>query len=600
MTISYRSSALAGLLSLLVASPVLAQATSVSRAGAISEGGPTSTSLAPLPNASLTEGFEGAFPPAGWIVRNQSTVVGSNVNCWNQFGATPWPANSGANHAGANFNCTTGTNTISGWLISSQLTSIQNGDEISFFTRRIDSGFVDRLEVRVCIDGAPGSCGAAGSTGALATDVGQFTTLALSVNPDLLPGVYPTVYTQFTTTITGLAAGGDGRIAFRYFVTDGGPTGDNSDLLSIDDVSVVPGVLPGELTVAPAAIDFGTVNVGVTSASQAITLSNTGGGPLTVNAITAAAAPFSVTGGTCVATPFDLAVGASCTVEYAFTPAAVGASSQNFFVTSGGVLPGAPSFALSGTGGLPPGMLTVAPAAIDFGNVNIGVTSASQAITLGNSGGSPLTINAITAAAAPFAVTGGSCAATPFDLAVGASCTVEYAFTPAAAGAASQDFFVTSGGVMPGAPSFVLSGTGVLQPGVLGVSTTTLAFGGQTVGSTSLRTLTVSNTGAGPLNVTAISLPAAPFSLAAGGTCGAVPFSLAAGTSCTLIYSFAPLAAGAANSSVTINTDGGDSTVALSGTGVVPIALNMLSSLSLAVMLGIFGITGIVLMRRNS
>ncbi|MES1210691.1 MAG: choice-of-anchor J domain-containing protein, partial [Acidobacteriota bacterium] len=79
------------------------------------------------------------------------------------------------------------------------------------------------------------------STGATSTDVGNFTTLLVDVNPTLVTGVYPTVYTQFSATLSGLPAGPNaGRIAFRYFVTNGGPSGANSDLISIDDVNVTP------------------------------------------------------------------------------------------------------------------------------------------------------------------------------------------------------------------------------------------------------------------------------------------------------------------------------------------------------------------------
>ncbi|MBA3469607.1 MAG: choice-of-anchor J domain-containing protein, partial [Herpetosiphonaceae bacterium] len=48
-------------------------------------------------------------------------------------------------------------------------------------------------------------------------------------------GVYPQVWTEFTATISGLGAPTTGRIAFRYFVTSGGPQGANSSYIGIDD-----------------------------------------------------------------------------------------------------------------------------------------------------------------------------------------------------------------------------------------------------------------------------------------------------------------------------------------------------------------------------
>jgi hypothetical protein len=201
--------------------------------------------LAAAEAQQLTQDFElVTFPPTGWIVRNQSTTIGSNTTCWNRFtGATPWTAHGGTGHSGANFNCTTGANTISGWLLSSQMTALQNGNTVTFWTRKAATDtFPDRLELRLCLDTSPDSCGAAGSTGAGDAAVGSFTTLLLSVNPTLVTGVYPTAYTQFTTPpLSGLPAGlNAGRIAFRYFVTNGGPSGANSDIISIDDVSVSP------------------------------------------------------------------------------------------------------------------------------------------------------------------------------------------------------------------------------------------------------------------------------------------------------------------------------------------------------------------------
>lgn len=201
----------------------------------------------------LSEGFEAAtWPSPGddgtWIIRNQSTTIGTNTTCWNRFTTTPWAPHTGVGHAGGNFNCTSGTNTISGWAISKQLSALQNGNQVTFWTRKASPDtFPDRLELRLCLDGAPGSCGLAGSTGATATDVGSFTTLLVSVNPTLVTGVYPTVFTQFSATLSGLPAGPNaGRIAFRYFVTNGGPSGANSDIMSIDDV-IVTNTVPVEL-----------------------------------------------------------------------------------------------------------------------------------------------------------------------------------------------------------------------------------------------------------------------------------------------------------------------------------------------------------------
>lgn len=171
--------------------------------------------------------------PAGWTLLNKSTTVGTTT--WFQGnGATTFPAYSGGANAyiGANFNSTTGANTISTWLITPSI-SIQNGDIISFYTRTATaSTWPDRLELRLSTNGA------FSADPATTTTVGDYTTLALSVNASLTAGDYPETWTEFSYTVTGLTGVVDCRIAFRYFVTGGGPSGANSNYIGIDDFAV--------------------------------------------------------------------------------------------------------------------------------------------------------------------------------------------------------------------------------------------------------------------------------------------------------------------------------------------------------------------------
>ena len=53
----------------------------------------------------------------------------------------------------------------------------------------------------------------------------------------------------------------------------------------------------------------------------------------------------------------------------------------------------------------------------------------------------------------------GSCGATPFSIAIGASCTLIYRYSPTALGNSSQDFNLTHTG--SGSSLFTLTGTGV-------------------------------------------------------------------------------------------------------------------------------------------
>lgn len=179
--------------------------------------------------ASLTENFD-VVVPAGWTSKNNSTTVGTTS--WFQGNDTVFPAHSGASnaYAGANFNSTTGAGTISTWLISPTL-SFNNGDVVSFWTRTVNSpAFPDRLELRFSDVGGT-------DVGTTDSSVGTFA-LLLSVNPDLTTTGYPNTWTQYTSTISGLAGPTNGAIAFRYFVADGGPSGNNSDYVGVDTLTI--------------------------------------------------------------------------------------------------------------------------------------------------------------------------------------------------------------------------------------------------------------------------------------------------------------------------------------------------------------------------
>lgn len=186
----------------------------------------------------LTENFAVA-PPASWTTLNLSTTVGSvgwfqgnpadAIPTPGPFSAQAGPTNS---YLGANFNSTTGNNTISNWIFTPAV-SLMDGDVISFYSRTTTPGttvYADRLQMRI---GLATAANPVGSTG-----VGGYTTLAVEINPLLTSTGYPSVWTQYTYTVTGFPTATSCKIAFRYFVTSGGPTGLNSDYIGIDTFSV--------------------------------------------------------------------------------------------------------------------------------------------------------------------------------------------------------------------------------------------------------------------------------------------------------------------------------------------------------------------------
>jgi hypothetical protein len=185
----------------------------------------------PASAAVTTEGFS-LVPPAGWTTANNSSPVGSTgvFQGTNVAAGGPFDAQAGAvnSYAGMNYNSTGSTGTISTWLVTPQYTSLSNGDVMSFYSRKVSpDSYADRLEVRMSTNGG---C----SPGTGSASVGDFTTLLLTINPTLVTGVYPTSWTQFTATLSGITGAKSGCFAFRYFVTNAGFSGSNGDYIGID------------------------------------------------------------------------------------------------------------------------------------------------------------------------------------------------------------------------------------------------------------------------------------------------------------------------------------------------------------------------------
>jgi hypothetical protein len=208
------------------------------------------TATAPPASASdLAEGF-GDITLTGWQKLNLSTPVGTTGG-WFQGASGIFPAHSGApeSYIAANYHNVAGANTISNWLITPMKSTLTTTDTLSFWTRTAgDGAFPDRLEVRVSTNG---SC----NPGATNASVGDFSTLLTSVNPTLAPVGYPSSWTEVTTALTGISGTATGCLAFRYFVTDSGPSGTNGDYIGIDTMTYTD--LPLDTTAPTVLIGSG-------------------------------------------------------------------------------------------------------------------------------------------------------------------------------------------------------------------------------------------------------------------------------------------------------------------------------------------------------
>jgi len=118
--------------------------------------------------------------------------------------------------------------------------------------------------------------------------------------------------------------------------------------------------------------------------------------------------------------------GASCTIRVSFRPTATGARAGMLTVAEDA--PGGEhTVSLTGEGTMP--AVSLSPKGLEFGTQKVGTTSASQVVTLTNTGVVPLSIEGI-ATSGDFAQRndcGGS-------LAAGTSCTISVTFAPTAGG----------------------------------------------------------------------------------------------------------------------------------------------------------------------
>lgn len=315
----------------------------------------------------------------------------------------------------------------------------------------------------------------------------------------------------------------------------------------------------------PGALAFAGVPVGTVSSSQAVTLTNTGSLGLAITQVVPSA-NFTETDNCANST---IAAGASCTLQVTFAPAATG-SLTGEIVVGANVYGGQLAINLSGTG-TPAGAITLSPASVDFGPVDVGISSAAITVEATNGSTQPVTFTAITITG-PFSISMNSCISSA--LAAGQACPVSVEFTPTQSGSAAGTLTFTGSA---GTQTVGLSGSG-LAPPTDSLIPNTLAFPGTPEGQISLmQTVTVTNTGDLPLESILFSV-SGEFVIASSSSTtstGGCPGVLAAHASCGINVQFAPTQLGNLSGTLTISDALRTQTVSLSGTGVEPPALGV-------------------------
>ena len=205
------------------------------------------------------------------------------------------------------------------------------------------------------------------------------------------------------------------------------------------------------ISLSATSFNFNTVVIGQ-SATQTLHIANPGAAPLTLNSIALQSSQFSLTGPSVPRTVLPAQI-----VDYtlSFVPTAAGSASASVQITSNASITPA-SVSLAGVGEKAFAAVQVTPSSISFGNLKLQST-ATQNVTLTNTGDINITISGITVAGAGF---GYSSLSPGTSLTPNQSVSFQIWFRPQTSGSASGNISILGSNLATPA-SISVSGAGV-------------------------------------------------------------------------------------------------------------------------------------------
>ena len=323
----------------------------------------------------------------------------------------------------------------------------------------------------------------------------------------------------------------------------------------------------------PALIDFGSVVSGIT-ATKSFKVRNTGDTTLEIWTVSTPApgTAFTVTPNTMtLPNPTKLEPNAETAFIVKYVNSSGGSSNSSFVISSSaqsktinlsaqGVA--APTLGIGGAPVLDPGTGNYS---IQFAPVKVGDSSANQVVTLTNNGTTNVTISNVSVEQ-PFynrtsSISGVVSDIVPKVLTPGATFTAYVYFNPSEMGTFSgkrMDISTDTG------KTYTVSLNGQTISPILSTSTTALDFGTVKSGTTRDLTMTVSNTGNSTLQINALSTDVTAAYTIVGPT---VPFNLEPTKSQVITVRFSPTSNSTYSGTLTIVSNAGNATAALSGIG---------------------------------
>jgi hypothetical protein len=379
-----------------------------------------------------------------------------------------------------------------------------------------------------------------GGTDAFVLKIGPSSTPAVSLSPSLLQYTLQAVgstsaaqtvllrnMSSTALTTTSITTSGDfaetdtcggsvpaaGNCTFSVTFNPAAAGSRSGSILILDDASGAPHLitLNGDGSIAvvsltPASLTFSATLVGGSSAAQTVTLANTGNATLTISNIQVTG-DYSQTNNC----PSALAAGSGCTFNITFAPTATG--TRNGALTLTDSVSGSPQTVIfTGSGYV--STLSVAPVSLTFGSQALKTSSATQVVTVTNTGASSITISSASTSG-DFGQTN-NCGTVAAN---GGTCSVSVKFSPTASGTRSGTLSVN--GSFAGSPQTLsLSGTGSDFSMASSSSSDTIKDG-----ATASYTLTVASVGGSFTSAVKLSCSGAP----AHATCSVSPGSVTPG-----------------------------------------------------------------------
>jgi N-acetylneuraminic acid mutarotase len=203
--------------------------------------------------------------------------------------------------------------------------------------------------------------------------------------------------------------------------------------------------------------------------------------------------------------------------------------------------------------------LTFSASTLNFGLLQVGLTSPPQTVTVTNVSNHSVKFSGI-ASSGEF-LQSNTC---PTTLASGQNCTITVTFTPTVAG--TQNSAVTLKDNCSGSPKQTITLTGTGETLALGFTPATLNLGSVAVGSGITQSATLTNDGSAAVNITGVSISPADGTFTQTNNC---PATLNVQQTCTFQVTFTPPDVFTYNATLSVtNGAGAAATLSLTGTGL--------------------------------